>query len=147
MWGGGTSLEQFLTANDTPMANNPLSPHLQVYRPQLTSILSITHRITGVFLALGTVMILYWLVAAASGPAAYAEAQRCLGALPTQVVLFGWTFAFFYHLANGIRHLLWDTGWGFDLDTAYKTGYAAIAAAIVLTLLTWACVLAQGGQA
>ncbi|MGE0483426.1 MAG: succinate dehydrogenase, cytochrome b556 subunit [Gammaproteobacteria bacterium] len=129
------------------MANNPLSPHLQVYRPQLTSVLSISHRISGVFLAVGTVMILYWLVAAAGGPVAYAEAQRCLGALPTQIVLFGWTFAFYYHLANGLRHLLWDTGRGFDLDTVYKTGYAVIAAAVVLTLLTWACVIAQGGAA
>lgn len=128
------------------MANNPLSPHLQVYRPQLTSILSISHRITGVFLAAGTVMILYWLVAAASGPQAYAEAQHCLGAGLTQLVLFGWTFAFFYHLSNGIRHLLWDTGWGFELETAYKTGYIVVAAAVVLTLLTWGCVLAQGGQ-
>ncbi|MEX2479268.1 MAG: succinate dehydrogenase, cytochrome b556 subunit [Gammaproteobacteria bacterium] len=129
------------------MANTPLSPHLQVYRPQLTSVLSITHRATGVFLALGTAMLLYWLVAAALGPAAYAQAQRCFAALPTQLLLLGWTFAFYYHLCNGIRHLLWDTGWGLDLDTAYKTGYAVIAGAIVLTVLTWICILMQGGPA
>ena len=129
------------------MANNPLSPHLQVYRPQLTSVLSITHRATGVLLALGTVVLLYWLVAAALGPAAYAEAQRCLGTLPMQILLFGWTFAFYYHLCNGIRHLLWDTGWGFDLGTAYKTGYAVIAGAVVLTLATWICVVTRGGAA
>ncbi|MEQ8662152.1 MAG: succinate dehydrogenase, cytochrome b556 subunit [Gammaproteobacteria bacterium] len=129
------------------MANNPISPHLQVYRPQLTSVLSISHRISGVFLALGTVMILYWLVAASLGPAAYAEAQCCLAAAPTQLLLFGWTLAFFYHLCNGIRHLLWDTGWGFELETAYKTGYIVLAAAVVLTVLTWLCVLLQGGGA
>ena len=129
------------------MANNPISPHLQVYRPQLTSVLSTSHRISGVFLAIGTVMILYWLVAASLGPAAYAEAKRCLAALPTQILLFGWTFAFFYHLCNGIRHLLWDSGRGFELETAYKSGYAAIGGAVALTLLTWLCVLTQGGGA
>lgn len=129
------------------MANNPLSPHLQVYRPQLTSVLSITHRATGVFLVLGTLMLLYWLVAAALGPATYAEAQRCFAALPTQLLLVAWTFAFYYHLCNGIRHLLWDTGWGFDLDTAYKTGAAVVVGAVVLTVLTWWCVVAQGGAA
>ena len=129
------------------MADNPLSPHLQVYRPQLTSILSITHRATGVFLSLGTVVLLYWLFAAASGPEAYAGAQRCLGSLPSQIVLMGWTFAFYYHLLNGVRHLLWDTGWGFELETAYKTGYAVIAGAAILGGLTWACVMMQGGGA
>lgn len=129
------------------MAGNPLSPHLQIYRPQLTSGMSIMHRITGVALAVGTLMLLYWLVAAAQGSDAYAGAQRCLGSLPVQLLMFGWTFAFYYHLCNGVRHLLWDTGWGFDLGTAYKTGYAVIAGAVALTLLTWACVIAQGGAA
>lgn len=129
------------------MANNPLSPHLQVYRPQLTSVLSITHRATGVFLALGTLMLLYWLVAAAHGPEAYAAAQRCIAGLPAQILLCGWTFAFYYHLCNGIRHLLWDTGWGFELDTAYKTGYAVVAGAVVLTAATWLCIALQGGGA
>jgi succinate dehydrogenase / fumarate reductase cytochrome b subunit len=67
--------------------------------------------------------------------------------VPAQIVLFGWTLAFYYHLLNGIRHLLWDTGWGFELDTAYKTGYAVVAGSVLMTLLTWACVLAQGGAA
>ena len=129
------------------MSNKPLSPHLQVYRPQLTSIMSISHRISGVFLAAGTVMLLYWLSAAAQGAEAYAEAARCFGAVPTQLLLVGWTFAFYYHLLNGVRHLLWDTGWGFELDTAYKTGYAVIVGALALGGLTWACVIAQGGAA
>lgn len=129
------------------MADNPLSPHLQVYRPQLTSVLSITHRATGVFLALGTVMLLYWLFAAAEGAAAYGEMQRCFASGPAQIIMFGWTFGFFYHLLNGIRHLLWDTGWGLELETAYKTGYTVIAGAIVFSGLTWACVVAQGGGA
>lgn len=129
------------------MANNPISPHLQVYRPQLTSVLSISHRMSGVFLTFGTIIMLYWLVAASLGPGAYADAQSLLGAWPVQLLLFGWTFAFFYHLCNGIRHLLWDTGWGLDLETAYKTGYAVIGGAVALTLLTWICVFMQGGGA
>ena len=129
------------------MAARPLSPHLQIYRPQLTSTMSIMHRMTGVALSVGTVMLLYWLVAAALGPDAYAGARRCLGAWPTQLLLGGWTFAFYYHLCNGLRHLAWDSGWGFDLGTAYKTGYAVIAGTVVLTALTWACVFAQGGAA
>lgn len=129
------------------MAGNPLSPHLQIYRPQLTSGMSIMHRITGVALAAGTVVLLYWLVAAAQGMDSYEGAQRCLGSLPMQLVMVGWTFALYYHLCNGIRHLLWDTGWGFDLGTAYKTGYIAIGTAVVMTVLTWVCVIAQGGAA
>ncbi len=127
------------------MAGNPLSPHLQVYRWQLTTILSITHRATGVFLSLGTMMLLYWLVAASMGADAYAGAQRCLGSIPSQIVMAAWTFSFFFHLCNGVRHLLWDIGWGFELDTAYLTGYAVVTVSVALTGLTWACVLAQGG--
>jgi succinate dehydrogenase / fumarate reductase, cytochrome b subunit len=126
------------------MASNPLSPHLQVYRPQLTSVLSITHRLTGIALAAGTVMLLYWLVAAALGGERYAEAQRCFAALPTQILLVGWTFAFHYHLCNGVRHLFWDLGRGFTLTAAYRSGYLVVAASVLLTILTWACVLAQG---
>ena len=129
------------------MAGNPLSPHLQIYRPQLTSAMSIMHRITGVALSVGTLIVLYWLVSAAQGMEAYERAQHCLASLPVQLLLAGWTFAFYYHLCNGIRHLLWDTGWGFALSTAYKTGYIAIGAALLMTVLTWACVIAQRGAA
>ena len=129
------------------MATNPLSPHLQIYRPQLTSMLSITHRATGVFLSLGTLVLLYWLTAAAGGSAAYEQAQACLSSLPFQIVMVGWTFAFFYHLCNGLRHLGWDAGLGLEIDAAYRSGYLVIAASIILTVLTWKCVLAQGGGA
>lgn len=129
------------------MATNPLSPHLQIYRPQLTSVLSITHRLTGIFLVAGTVMLLYWLVAAALGADSYARAQRCISAVPTQLLLAAWTFAFYYHLCNGVRHLCWDLGRGFELTAAYRSGYLVIATSVVLTALTWACVLTQGGPA
>src|ERR687892_1500300 len=102
--------------------NRPLSPHLQVYRPQLTSVLSISHRVTGVALAVGTLLLVYWLVSAAAGPDSYATAQSVIGSWLGIVLLFGWTYALFYHLCNGIRHLFWDAGYGFELPTVYRTG-------------------------
>lgn len=126
------------------MAGNPVSPHLQVYRPQLTSVLSIMHRATGVFLSVGTLLLLYWLFAASQGADSYATAQACMSAGLSQIVMVAWTFSLYFHLSNGIRHLLWDIGWGFELTTAYRTGYLVIASSLVLTALTWACVLTQG---
>jgi succinate dehydrogenase / fumarate reductase cytochrome b subunit len=115
--------------------NRPLSPHLQVYKPQLTSVLSILHRLTGIALAIGTLLLVWWLVAAASGPEAYDAAQGFIGSILGRLLLLGWTFALFYHLANGIRHLAWDSGWGFELSTAYSTGWAVVIVSIVLTLI------------
>lgn len=117
--------------------NRPLSPHLQVYKPQLTSVLSILHRITGVALAVGTLLLVWWLIAAAAGPDAYDAAQGFIGSIIGRLLLLGWTFALFYHLGNGIRHLGWDIGWGFDLGTAYVTGWVVVIAAAVLTLASW----------
>lgn len=115
----------------------PLSPHLQVYRPQLTSVLSITHRATGVALAVGTLVLVWWLVAAASGPEQFETAQGFLGSWFGKLLLLGWTVALFYHLANGIRHLFWDAGLGFELKTAYASGWAVLAATVLLTALAW----------
>lgn len=117
--------------------NRPLSPHLQVYRPQWTSVLSITHRATGMALAVGTFLLVYWIVAAASGPEAYADAQSFIGSFLGRLLLFGWSIALFYHLANGVRHLFWDAGYGFDLMTAYRSGMAVLVATVVLTLVSW----------
>lgn len=116
----------------------PLSPHLQVYRPQLTSILSITHRATGVALAAGTLLLVWWLVATATGPEQFATVQAVLGSWLGKLVLFGWTVSLFFHLANGIRHLFWDAGLGFELKTTYASGWAVVAATILLTVLAWA---------
>ena len=117
--------------------NRPLSPHLQVYRPQLTAVLSITHRITGVALAVGTLVLVYWLVSAAGGAESYLNAQAVLDSWLVKLLLFGWTFALYYHLANGVRHLYWDTGNGFDLETVYLSGKIVVGAAAILTVLTW----------
>ncbi len=117
--------------------NRPLSPHLQVYRPQLTSVLSILHRFTGVALVVGSVLLVYWLAAAATGAGAYETAQTLIGSWIGRLLLFGWTFALFYHLCNGIRHLFWDIGMGFELADAYRSGWLVVIATVALTLGSW----------
>ncbi|HOT81823.1 MAG: succinate dehydrogenase, cytochrome b556 subunit [Defluviicoccus sp.] len=119
-----------------PATERPLSPHIQIYRPQITSGLSIFHRITGVALTLGTLLLTWWLVSAAYGPEAFATAQAFLGSFIGQLVLWGFTFAVFYHLANGVRHLLWDFGWGFELEQLRFSGIVMLAFAAVATLVT-----------
>jgi succinate dehydrogenase / fumarate reductase cytochrome b subunit len=118
--------------------NRPLSPHLQVYRPQLTSVLSITHRASGVGLAVGTLLLVWWLFAAATGPAYFDLVQGFLGSWFGKLLLLGFSFALFFHLCNGIRHLFWDAGYGFDLETVYKSGWVTVIASIILTAIAWA---------
>ena len=128
-----------------PSPPRPLSPHLQIYRWQLTSVLSILHRITGLALAIGTRLLVYWLVATAAGPAAFATAQELIGSILGRLLLFAWTVALFYHLANGIRHLLWDAGRGFELRSVYASGWAVVIAAVALSLITWIAGYASRG--
>lgn len=116
----------------------PLSPHLQIYRWYLSMVLSILHRATGVALAGGMVLFAWWLLAAATGPAAYARVAGFLGSPIGLLMLFGWTWSLFYHLSNGIRHLVWDTGRGLDLPSVRTGGILVIAASLVLTVATWA---------
>lgn len=119
-----------------PPIDRPLSPHLQVYKPQITSVLSILHRLTGVALTFGTLLLTWWLVAAAYGPDAFANAQGFIGSIFGQLVLWGFVFALWYHFANGIRHLLWDFGWGFELTQVRQTGVMVVGFAVVATLVT-----------
>jgi succinate dehydrogenase / fumarate reductase cytochrome b subunit len=116
-------------------AGRPLSPHLQIYKLQITSVLSILHRFSGVALAVGTLPLVWWLLAAASGPASYAHAQAFLGSWLGVLLLIGWAYALFFHLCNGIRHLVWDAGRGLDIATTYATGWAVVAASAGLTLI------------
>lgn len=129
------------TANRT----RPLSPNIQIYRPQLTSVLSIANRITGVLLCAYAVGLVIWLNAAAAGPEAYAAMHGFLRSWVGLVLLFGCTFCFFLHLCAGIRHLVWDAGYGFDLRTIYASGWAVVAVSIALTVLTWIISLALAG--
>jgi succinate dehydrogenase / fumarate reductase, cytochrome b subunit len=116
----------------------PLSPHLQIYRPQITSVLSIAHRFTGVVLSGAFLLLVYWLAALAGGEQAYARAIAILGAWPVQVMLFFATFAFFFHFANGLRHLWWDSGRGFEIPQVIASGWTVVVAAVILTLASWA---------
>ena len=118
-------------------ADRPLSPHLQVYRWQLTSVLSILHRAAGIVLGTGTLLLVWWLVAAASGPEAFEGVENFLGSWLGLLLLFGWTVSLFYHLCNGIRHLVWDTGHALDLKSTYLGGWMVVAATAVLTLAVW----------
>ncbi|HMD64473.1 MAG TPA: succinate dehydrogenase, cytochrome b556 subunit [Stellaceae bacterium] len=118
-------------------ADRPLSPHLQIYRWQLTSVLSILHRATGVMLSAGAILLVWWLVAAASGPEAYEGVEDFLGSWIGLLLLSGWTVALFYHLCNGLRHLVWDSGHALDLKSTYIGGWTVVAATAVLTLIAW----------
>ena len=124
----------------------PLSPHLQVYRPQLTSMLSISHRATGLALAVGTIVLVWWLVALAQGDDAFMTAQLFLGSWIGKLLLLAWSFSLFFHLANGVRHLFWDAGYGFSLKTTYASGWAAVITATVLTVLAWGVGLSALGR-
>jgi succinate dehydrogenase / fumarate reductase cytochrome b subunit len=123
--------------SDGKTVQRPLSPHLFIYKPQITSVLSIFHRFTGVGLAVGTLLLVWWLVAAASSDAAYGVVSGFIGSPIGLLLLFGWTWALWYHFCNGIRHLCWDAGLGFELPRLHATGKVMVAASVVLTLLTW----------
>ena len=117
--------------------NRPLSPHLQVYRPQITSVLSITHRLTGVVLALGALVLVYWINAAAYGPAAFDQVQSIFSHWFGQILLFGWTLCLFFHLCNGVRHLFWDAGVGLEMGQVRVSGWLVLFAAAGLAALSW----------
>ena len=124
--------------SDGKTVRRPLSPHLQVYTPQLTSILSIMNRVTGIAVSVGTLLLVWWLVAAASGPAAFATVQGFVASPVGLFVLFGWTVSLFFHFFNGIRHLAWDAGFGFDLPQTYASGWAVVIATAASSVLVWA---------
>nr|VFJ91013.1 MAG: succinate dehydrogenase subunit C [Candidatus Kentron sp. LFY]VFJ92164.1 MAG: succinate dehydrogenase subunit C [Candidatus Kentron sp. LFY]VFK21128.1 MAG: succinate dehydrogenase subunit C [Candidatus Kentron sp. LFY] len=117
--------------------NRPLSPHIQIYRKQITSFLSILHRATGVFLSIGTFALVYWLWSLALGPETYADAQTAFGSVIGRVFLLGWVFSLAYHFSNGIRHLFWDAGRGFEIETVYASGKAVVVISVLLTVLVF----------
>ena len=117
--------------------NRPLSPHLGIYRWQISNTLSILHRLTGVGLAAGSLILVAWILVAAAGAEPYREFVSVLAGIPGRLVLVGVSYAFFYHLFNGVRHLFWDAGMGFELGRARVTGWAVVAASILATAAFW----------
>jgi len=119
------------------MSDRPLSPHLGIYRWPITMALSILHRATGVALAVGLIFFTLWLMSMAGGPESYLRFQQVIGSPIGLLMLVAWSFAFFYHLSNGIRHLVWDSGHGFEKAQANRSSLIVIASAVSLTVLFW----------
>ncbi len=130
-----------------PQTARPLSPHMGIYRWPLSMALSILHRATGIALAVGTILLIALLLALSNGPAPYARVQAFCGSWFGLILLFGWSWALSFHLANGIRHLFWDVGKGFSIQQAKTSGVIVIVVSLVFTALIWACVIAQQGGA
>jgi len=126
------------------IVRRPLSPHLQVYRPQISSALSIFHRFSGIALSLGALLLAAWLAAAATSPSAFNMVQALLDSILGKLILFGFTLALFYHFCNGIRHLFWDAGYGYEIPVMRRTGYAVLIATVGLSVLFWALFLVIG---
>lgn len=143
--GVAIAMRQELKQGSSRTRPRPLSPNIQIYRPQLTSVLSILNRITGVLLAVCAVVLVVWLLAAATGPQAYAAVQGVITSWIGQIVLLGCTFAFFMHFCGGIRHLVWDAGYGFALRSIYASGWAVVAASVALTVTAWVASLFVAG--
>lgn len=118
------------------LVRRPLSPHLQVYKPQLTSVLSIMNRATGIALSVGTLLLVWWFVAAATSDNAYAGVSGFMRSPIGLLFLLGWVASLWYHFFNGIRHLAWDAGYGYDLPQVHATGWAVVAATAVVTVGT-----------
>jgi succinate dehydrogenase / fumarate reductase cytochrome b subunit len=128
----------------TKLRPRPLSPHLQVYRWQWTMALSIAHRATGIFLSLGALYLVIWLLAIAGGADSFATIHSFNVSIIGRLLMLGWTFSLFYHLCNGIRHLVWDAGWGLDLKSSYASALAVLAGSVGLTVIAWVAALAMG---
>lgn len=125
----------------------PLSPHLQIYKWQVQMVTSILHRATGIALAVGTLIVLWGLIALASGEDAFNQFKICMGSPVGMILMIGWTWAFFFHLCNGIRHLIQDAGAGYAIAQFVRSSWASVIVSIVLTLIVWGCVLSAGGAA
>ena len=129
----------------TARIERPLSPHMQVYRWTLTMALSIVHRATGIALYAGTLLLACWLIAAASGPAAYGHVQAFTGSIIGRLIVFGYTWALMHHMLSGIRHFVWDLGYGFKPNEREALTWGALIAGISLTVLVWIIAYTVGG--
>ena len=132
--------------SSTAKNNRPLSPHLSIYKPIPTMVMSFAHRLTGVALYFGTLIMAWWLIAAATSEHYFDYVQTFLGFWFGRLILFGFTWALVHHMLGGIRHLIWDTGRLFDKDTSTKLAYATIIGSVLLTLLIWVVGYAARGD-
>ena len=123
----------------------PLSPHLQVYKPIINMVMSILHRITGAVLYAGSLLLCWWLTAAAAGPEYFDYVNGWFGTIAGKVVLFGYSWALINHGLGGIRHFIWDTGRGFDLETIDWMSWGSLLASLVLTAVLWIYIIGQRG--
>ena len=123
------------------MNNRPLSPHLSIYRWPITMLLSILHRATGIAMSIGLIVFAAWLLNAAQGPETYQYFRAVMSGIVGQLLLIGWTFAFFLHLGNGVRHLFWDTGRGLEIHQANASAWFVLLFAVILTAGFWVVVL------
>src|SRR5436305_2457225 len=130
----------------TARIERPLSPHLQTYRFTLTMAMSIIHRITGVGLYFGTLLLVWWLIAASSGPAAYSYVQGFTSSFIGRLIVLGYTWALLHHLLSGIRHFVWDLGYGFGKQEREWLTWAALIGSISLTILLWIIAFVAGGS-
>jgi len=122
----------------SPKSERPLSPHLQVYKPMLTMTMSIVHRLTGTILFFAIILLAWWLISAAAGPAYFDFVEDILVSIPGRLVLLGCTWALIHHALGGLKHLLWDTGHGYDLDMVEKLAKGSLILSVVLTIAVWA---------
>jgi succinate dehydrogenase / fumarate reductase cytochrome b subunit len=135
-----------LEAGSAARRPRPLSPHLQIYRPMLTMVMSIVHRITGAALYFGMALVAWWLIAAASGPNAYSYVESFMGSLIGRLILFGYTWSLLQHMFGGIRHLIWDTGHGLEPEARERLTVITLVSSVLLTLVLWIVgYLAMGG--
>lgn len=125
----------------------PLSPHLQIYKWQVQMVTSILHRATGIALAVGTLLVLWGLFSLAAGEARFDQFRICIGSPLGMILLIGWSWSLFYHLCNGIRHLLQDAGMGYAIPQFVRSSWLSVIVSLVLTVLVWAYVLTSGGAA
>ncbi|RDS80553.1 succinate dehydrogenase, cytochrome b556 subunit [Dyella monticola] len=125
----------------------PLSPHLQIYKWQVQMVTSILHRATGIALAVGTLIVVWGLVALAAGEDAFNQFKVCAGSPIGIILLIGWTWSFFFHLCNGVRHLVQDAGAGYTIVQFVRSSWASVIVSLLLTLIVWGYVLSAGGAA
>lgn len=128
-----------------PQDNRPLSPHVGIYRWQISNTLSILHRLTGVGLTLGLIPLALWLCGLAYDPALYDWMHMAFISIPGKLMLLGWTVAFYYHLGNGLRHLNWDIGKGFTIPEMTASGQLVVVFAIAMTIFTWTIIAQKVG--